>query len=78
MMAAVVEQGGGALSVRKRDRLFSGDYFGGENTQGATYDVSPDGRRFVMTRSLDEGGDQLFVWTGWLDEVRRMLDGKEP
>jgi serine/threonine-protein kinase len=78
MIAAHIERGtrDGTLAVTRREHLFSGVYYGGVNERGASYDVSPDGKRFVMARSLDEDGTQLLVWTGWLDEVRRLLDGQ--
>ncbi len=78
MIAAQVQRGArdGVLTVSGRERLFSGEYYGGISVRGATYDVSPDGKRFVMARSLDGTGTQLLVWTGWLDEVRRRLDGQ--
>jgi serine/threonine-protein kinase len=78
MIAADIERGArdGALAVRARRHLFSGEYYGGLSERGASYDVSPDGKRFVMARALDGAGTQLLVWTGWLDEVRRRLAGQ--
>jgi serine/threonine-protein kinase len=78
MMVADIDRGArdGALAVRGRRHLFSGDYYGGSSERGASYDVSPDGKRFVMARPLDGAGTQLLVWTGWLDEVRRRLAGQ--
>ena len=75
MIAADLERGArdGTLAVGERRHLFSGDYFGGLSERGASYDVSPDGKRFVMARALNGAGAQLLVWTGWLDEVRRRL-----
>jgi hypothetical protein len=80
MIAADLERGGrdGTLAVRQRVHLFSGEYYGGASARGASYDVSPDGRQFVMARSLDGAGAQLLVWTGWLDEVRQRLEKREP
>ncbi|HEX6941876.1 MAG TPA: hypothetical protein VF128_03045, partial [Gemmatimonadaceae bacterium] len=75
MMVADIDRGArdGALGVRGRRYLFSGDYYGGLSERGASYDISPDGTRFVMARSLEGAGTQLLVWTGWLDELRRRL-----
>jgi Tol biopolymer transport system component len=79
MIAAHLERGGrdaespGVLAVSRREQLFTGEYYGRSNPGGASYDVSPDGRRFVMARSLDGTGAQLVVWTAWLPEVRGRL-----
>ena len=52
--------------VRHGRRLFSGSYVG--STRSTDYDVSPDGKRFLMIRSdrLDERIDVTTDWTALL------------
>ena len=55
--------------------LFQGRYFTG--TQGRTYDVSPDGRRFLMVKEAgaDQGDarPQIIVVQHWLEELKRLV-----
>jgi len=50
--------------------LFEGDYI---NVPGRPYDVSPDGRRFLLLKSSEEPSrqTQLNVVTNWFEEVKR-------
>ena len=50
--------------------LFEGDYL---NVPGRSYDVSPDGRRFLLLKSSAEPSrqTQLNVVTDWFEEVKR-------
>jgi serine/threonine-protein kinase len=70
IMAANVDTRGGFRSERPR-RLFAGSY-DGEGRHGA-YDVSPDGRRFVLVKD-DEASSlrELSVVQGWFEELRRL------
>ena len=58
--------------------LFEGRFLrGGGNPGYAEYDVSPDGQRFLMIRSEQEGGPtQVTVVLNWLDELRRLAPAK--
>ncbi len=57
--------------------LFEGNYFTGELT-GRTYDVAPDGQRFLM---ITEGGGAedtsaaptIIVVQNWFEELRRLV-----
>ena len=55
--------------------LFQGRYF--TETQGRTYDVSPDGRRFLMVKEAgaDQGDarPQMIVVQHWLEELKRLV-----
>lgn len=62
------------LTVTKRTELFS-DIFRWTGSSAA-YDVSRDGRAFVLVGDATEGGQRLVVATGWLDALRaRMATG---
>jgi hypothetical protein len=52
--------------------LFEGDYV---NVGGRSYDVSPDGQRFLLVKSNGESKahTQLNVVTNWFEELRRKV-----
>ena len=77
MVATVAERP--ALAVTRRDSLFVDRY--DRYVRNPTYDVFPDGKRFVMTRSLDtRGGDnaKLFVVVNWPQLVGKQGAAVEP
>jgi hypothetical protein len=39
----------------------------------ANYDVTTDGRRFMMVRSAGEEGQQLTVVLDWFEELTRLV-----
>jgi len=52
--------------------LFEGDYL---NISGLEFDVSPDGQKFLLLKSVDEDFDpyKLNVITNWFEEVKRKM-----
>ncbi len=52
--------------------ILQGDYL---NIAGRSYDVSPDGRRFLLLKSSEEPSrqTQLNVVTNWFEEVKRKV-----
>jgi hypothetical protein len=42
-------------------------------TQGANYDVSPDGQRFLMVQGSDANLTQLNVVLNWFEELKRRV-----
>jgi len=59
--------------------LFRGPYAGGGAAGGGrTYDVSPDGRRFLMIKvgSADRPPAPLVVVLNWFDELRRLVPAR--
>jgi eukaryotic-like serine/threonine-protein kinase len=80
MMSAVVEPRS-SFTAGRPTMLFSGRYyFGGGINAGRTYDVSPDGRRFLM---IKEGSNDpnaapptINVVLNWLDELKRLVPAK--
>jgi hypothetical protein len=66
---------GGGLGVSRRTQLFAGAFLAGESFLGrfAAYDVSPDGRHFLMARAVGGTGTELVVWTNWLPEIKQKL-----
>ena len=39
----------------------------------ANYDISPDGRRFVVIHNLDVNPPSLVVVENWVDELQRLV-----
>ena len=71
LMAATVEPGP-VFASGTPVRLFRGNYFlGGANSIGRTYDVSPDGRRFLMIKPDPESMTTLAVVQHWTEELRQ-------
>jgi eukaryotic-like serine/threonine-protein kinase len=66
---------GAAFAPGRPDKVFesSGYLGGGAQGGGRTYDVAPDGRRFLMVKSTGPGeAPQLVVVLNWFDELRRL------
>jgi len=72
MMVAQLSRGAEAAAVTSRRKLFEGDFFGA-GALTAAYDVSPDGRHFLMARRVGAGGGQLLVWVDWLGALKAKL-----
>ena len=59
-------------------RLFEGRYGAGANQNGRTYDIAPDGKRFLMIKAVG-GADQtavptsLVVVQNWREELKRLV-----
>ncbi|MBI3050026.1 MAG: serine/threonine-protein kinase [Acidobacteria bacterium] len=63
-----------ALTVGKPAALFEGPYF--RSLNGRTYDVSPDGQRFLMIKEADATAGavpQIVLVENWLDELTRLV-----
>ena len=81
VMAASIEASGDSLRTGKPRKVIAGQFRGGINGVNiagnafADYDVSADGKRFVMFPKSDEGAATgaglVTLVTGWFDEVRR-------
>jgi len=56
-------------------RLFSDPAYrgSGSSLSDRTYDISPDGRRFVMIRNAAQPARSLAVVQHWFDELRRRV-----
>ncbi len=52
-------------------------YFRGRRDLGRTYDISPDGKRFLMIKEGGPGGEteatQLILVLNWFEELKRLV-----
>ncbi len=72
MMAVEIEPGGASFRARTPRVLFEGRY----SALGGSYDVSADGKRFLMLKSAAEpesGPAQVHVVLEWFEEIRRRV-----
>jgi hypothetical protein len=74
-----VEADGATWHAGTPTKLFEGRYFSA-GTSGRTYDVSPDGRRFLMIKTLgtDAGAapPALILVQHWDEELKRLVPTK--
>ena len=71
MMTVPIESGPG-FRAGNPIRLFSGSYFAG--VSGRTYDVTPDGQRFLMIKNKATGPaatNRIIVVENWFEELKR-------
>jgi len=75
MVAGLEAIAGGGFRVAPPRRLFSGDFTGTARDQ--SFDVSPDGQRFVMVRSDERAAlRQLTVVQNWAAALTKALAAK--
>jgi serine/threonine-protein kinase len=73
-MMAVILQPGEELKPDKPVLLFQGAYELDTDDQSSNYDVSKDGRHFVMIRRAEESAPlRINVVLNWFDELRRLV-----
>jgi serine/threonine-protein kinase len=76
-LMSVPVNAGPAWSAGTAIRLFQGPYFAGAPDQTArTYDVTPDGKRFLMIRSAaagEQASESLVVVQNWSEELKRRV-----
>ena len=74
-MMAVDLAPGAVLTVARRQRLFEGDFQSSDDFgfPVQTYDVSPDGRHFVMGRASGGARAEIVIWTNWLRELKTSM-----
>jgi hypothetical protein len=74
--ADVGQSGDGNFTVTGRARLSEGDFLGYPEKRSASYDVHPDGNRFVLARSRGAESGRIVVWMNWIDEVETLLSAR--
>jgi serine/threonine-protein kinase len=72
LMAASVESGP-VFASGTPQRLFRGNFFlGGADSIGRTYDVSPDGKRFLLIKPDPAASATIAVVQQWFEELKRL------
>lgn len=67
---------GDAFNAGRPERVLDRTYFYGLGmSQGGTYDVSPDGRRFLMVKdgTSDDQQARIIVVRHWAEELKRLV-----
>lgn len=78
LTAARVDAHGSAFSASSPQQIVAGPYETIISASGRTYDVSPDGRRFLMVkRPSNRAAPQIVIVQNWLDELRRLVPRKQ-
>jgi len=58
-------------------KIVNGPYLTSGSVSGRTYDVSHDGRRFLMVKGpANQASPQIVIVQNWFDELRRLVPGK--
>ena len=70
-MMAVTVGPGPDFTTAKAEMLFEGKYVSEEDRP--SYDVSPDGKRFVMLEEPDPPPAQIDVVLNWFEELKRLV-----
>ena len=74
-MMAVPVQPGEAFAFGNAIELFSGDYY--EESRGRTYDVTPNGERFIMVKYQrnfsDSDHGEIIAVLNWTNELSRLV-----
>ncbi|MEQ1760453.1 MAG: protein kinase [Vicinamibacterales bacterium] len=75
VFAVPVTTEGPSLAPGKAVKLFEGTGFTGGGSSGSsqTYDISPDGRRFVMIKVPGPSQPALTVMVNWFSELTRLV-----
>ena len=57
-------------------QLFRGDYLLGNRSEHETFDVAPDGKRFLMVKNVDMANApqaSIVVVQNWFEELKRLV-----
>ena len=74
-LLSVSVSGGTDFDAGRPVKIFDGASYAGAGSRGGgrTYDISPDGRRFLMVKNSPSArAPQLVVVLNWFDELRRL------
>ena len=76
-LTAVPIEADGSFTFGNPEVVFEETYFIGSPFRGRTYDISPDGKRFLMIKVGGPGDEteptQLVLTQNWLDELKRLV-----
>ena len=65
-----------SFEIQAREVLFEGAYWG--EVDRTSYDIHPDGQRFLMVEELDsrESRQQINIVLNWFEELKRLVPGE--
>ena len=76
-LTAVPIEADGSFTFGNPEVVFEQTYFTGSPVRGHNYDISPDGKRFLMIKEGDPGGEteptQLILVQNWFEELKRLV-----
>jgi Tol biopolymer transport system component len=77
LMAARIDARGSVWNASTPSKIVEGPYQTGGSVSGRTYDVSRDGRRFLMVkRPANRASPQIVIVQNWFEELRRLVPSK--
>jgi len=80
IMAVRVHPRDGAWSNDSPAKVFAGSYATGAPVSGRNYDVSSDGKRFLMIKEAasqaSQAAPQIVVVQNWQEELKRLVPTK--
>jgi len=70
-MSVAVAPRGNTWNAGNPEKVIEGPYLTGGSVSGRTYDVSPDGRRFLLVkRPVNQPRPQIVVVQNWLEDLK--------
>jgi Tol biopolymer transport system component len=77
LMAVRVDARGSAWSASTPQKVVDGPYVTLTSASGRTYDISPDGRRFLVVKQpATRPSTNIVIVQNWLEELRRLAPVK--
>ena len=77
LMAVSVGPQKGAWNAGNPAKIVEGPYLTGSSVSGRTYDVSTDGRRFlVVKRPANQPKPEIVIVHNWFEELPRLVPGQ--
>ena len=73
MMRVEVTLAGTSAHIGRPQMLFEGDYL---EWAGSNYDVSADGKKFVMVRTANANTNTLSVRLNWKSELQQLAPNR--
>ena len=73
MMSVDVALAGTSARIGRPQKVFEGDYL---EWSGANYDVSADGKQFIMVRTANANMHTLSVRVNWKSELQQLAPNR--
>jgi len=73
VLAVTIDTSSGFVVSGEPQLLFTGPYRPPAIHRGHTYDVTPDGQKFIMIREMDAVQSEIIVIQNWIEELERLV-----